>query len=110
MHVCTPKLLYYIKIKINIKTGTSQSTERLQAPWGLFSAKFKATANELHQEKSQLFLEKNPKTWTAIGNKFAPPYAILYMAGLEEKLLEIFEKNPMIWWRYKEYIFHLGTW
>ena len=34
--------------------GTSQSTERLQAPWGLFSAKFKATANELHQEKTQL--------------------------------------------------------
>ena len=41
-------------MKINIKTGTSQSTERLQAPWGLFSAKFKATANELHQEKTQL--------------------------------------------------------
>ena len=54
MHLCTPKLIYYIKIKINIKTGTSQSAERLQAPWGLFSAKFKATANELHQEKTQL--------------------------------------------------------
>ena len=34
--------------------GTSQNAERLQAPWGLFSAKFKATANELHQEKTQL--------------------------------------------------------
>ena len=34
--------------------GISQSAERLQAPWGLFSAKFKATANELHQEKNQL--------------------------------------------------------
>ena len=54
MHLCTPKSIYYIKIKINIKTGTSQSTERLQARWGLFSAKFKATANELHQEKTQL--------------------------------------------------------
>ena len=95
---------------MKIKTETSQSAECLQAPWGLFSASFKAAANELHQEKTQLFLEKNPKTWTAIGNKFAPPYAILYMAGLKEKLLEIFEKNPMIWWRYKEYIFHLGTW
>ena len=30
--------------------GTSQSAERLQAPWDLFSAYFKATANELHQE------------------------------------------------------------
>ena len=54
MHLCTPKLIYYIKIKINIKTGTSQSVEGLQAPWGLFSAKFKATANELYQEKTKL--------------------------------------------------------
>ena len=30
------------------------------------------------------------KRGTAIGTKFAPPYAILYMADLEEKLLEIF--------------------
>ena len=41
-------------MKMNIKTGTSQNAERLQAPWALFSAKFKATANELHQEKTQL--------------------------------------------------------
>ena len=33
------------------------------------------------------------KHGTAIGTKFAPPYAILYMADLEEKLLEIFEKK-----------------
>ena len=39
---------------MNIKTETSQSAERLEAPWGLFSAKFKATANEIHQEKTQL--------------------------------------------------------
>ena len=34
------------------------------------------------------------KRGTAIGTKFAPPYAILYMADLEEKLLEIFGKKP----------------
>ena len=33
------------------------------------------------------------KRGTAIGTKFAPPYAILFMADLEEKLLGIFEKN-----------------
>ena len=33
------------------------------------------------------------KRGTAIGTKFAPPYAILYMADLQEKLLEIFEKK-----------------
>ena len=34
---------------------------------------------------------------TAIGAKFAPPYAILFMADLEEKTLSAFEKKPMIW-------------
>ena len=33
------------------------------------------------------------KRGTAIGTKFVPPYAILFMADLEEKLLGIFEKN-----------------
>ena len=33
------------------------------------------------------------KRGTAIGTKFAPPSAILYMADLKEKLLEIFEKK-----------------
>ena len=53
-NLCIPKLIYYIKIKININTRTSQSAEALEAPGGLFSAKFKATPNELHQEKTQL--------------------------------------------------------
>ena len=29
------------------------------------------------------------------------------MADLEEKLLEIFEKKPMIWWRYIDDIFFI---
>ena len=33
--------------------GISQSAERLQALWGLFSGKFKVTTNELSQEKTQ---------------------------------------------------------
>ena len=37
-----------------MKTETSRSVEHIQAPWGLFSEKFKATANELHQDKTQL--------------------------------------------------------
>ena len=31
---------------------------------------------------------------TAIGNKFAPPYAILLMGYLEDKILNFFLKNP----------------
>ena len=51
--------------------------------------------------------ESKQKCGTAIGTKFAPPYGILCMAHLEEKLLEIFEKKPMIWWRYIDNIFFI---
>ena len=39
------------------------------------------------------------KRGTAIRTRFASPYAILFMAGFEEKMLESFVKNPMTWWR-----------
>ena len=56
------------------------------------------------------FFEFDQKTFkqvrgTAIGTKFAPPYAILFMADLEEKILNAFEEKPMIWWRYIDDIF-----
>ena len=38
-----------------------------------------------------------------LSNRFAPPYAILF----EEKMLESFEKKPMIWWRYIDDIFFI---
>ena len=44
---------------------------------------------------------------TAIGAKFAPPYAILFMADLEEKIHSASEKKPMIWWRYIDDIFFI---
>ena len=47
------------------------------------------------------------KRGTAIGTKFALPYAIFFMADLKEKLLEIFEKKTMIWWRYIDDIFFI---
>ena len=47
------------------------------------------------------------KRGTAIGTKFAPPYAILFMADFEEKMLERLEKKPMIWWRYIDDIFFI---
>ena len=45
------------------------------------------------------------KRGTATGTKFAPPYTILLMAEFEEKMLESFEKKPIIWWRYIDDIF-----
>ena len=42
---------------------------------------------------------------TAIGTKFAPSYAILFMAALEQKLLSDAQYKPWIWWRYIDDIF-----
>ena len=36
---------------------------------------------------------KKQKEGTAIGTKFAPPYAIIFMAALEEEILESLIKN-----------------
>ena len=64
--------------------------------------------NNIFEFDDKTFKKKTKKKrGTAIGTKFAPPYAILYMADLKEKLLEIFEKKPMIWWRYIDDIFFI---
>ena len=47
------------------------------------------------------------KRGTAIGTKFAPPYSILFMAELEEKIIKESEYKPYLWWRYIDDIFFL---
>ena len=47
------------------------------------------------------------KRGTAIGTKFAPPYSILFMAELEEKILEKVDNKPYLWWRYIDDIFFI---
>ena len=44
---------------------------------------------------------------TAIGTKFAPPYTVLFMAALEEKILSKVKKKPSVWWRYINDIFFI---
>ena len=44
---------------------------------------------------------------TAIGTKFAPMYAITFMADLEERILKDIELKPHIWWRYTDDIFFI---
>ena len=44
---------------------------------------------------------------TAIGAKFATPYAVLFMAAFEEKILSKVEKKPSFWWRYIDDIFSI---
>ena len=44
---------------------------------------------------------------TAIDTKFAPPYAVLFMVALEEKVLSKAKKKPSVWWRYVNDIFFI---
>ena len=42
---------------------------------------------------------------TAMGTKFAPSYAILAMAELEQMALEKYHLEPTVWWRYIDDVF-----
>ena len=42
---------------------------------------------------------------TTIGTKYAPPYAIIFMADLDERILKDIELKPRIWCRYIDDIF-----
>ena len=46
---------------------------------------------------------------TAIGTKCAPPYSILFLADLEEKLLHSYDFKPSVWWRYIDDVFFIST-
>ena len=46
---------------------------------------------------------------TAIGTKFAPPYANIFMAGLEEEIFKNPKFKPFLWLRYLGDIFCLWT-
>ena len=45
---------------------------------------------------------------TAIGTKFAPPYACIYMDQVEQKFLAMQINQPLIWFRYIDDIFLYG--
>ena len=46
---------------------------------------------------------------TAIGNKFAPPYACIYMDKTETNFLKTQELQPFVWLRYTDDIFFIWT-
>ena len=53
--------------------------------------------------------EYQQKSGTAIGTKFAPSYACIYMYEVEQKFLETQSKKPLIWLRYIDDIFFIWT-
>ena len=46
---------------------------------------------------------------TAIGTKCAPSYAILFLAALEQRLLDHHVEKPWLWWRYINDVFLVWT-
>ena len=42
---------------------------------------------------------------TKIGAKCAPPYCILFLADLDEKLQHFYDFKPSVWWRYIDDVF-----
>ena len=46
---------------------------------------------------------------TAIGTKFAPPYACIYMNKTETDFLKTQEPQPFVWLRYIDNIFFIWT-
>ena len=63
---------------------------------------------------SNNFFEFNSGTFqqisgTAIGTKFAPPYACIYMDQVEQKFLATQINQPLVWLRYIDDIFFIWT-
>ena len=49
------------------------------------------------------------KLGTAIGTKFAPAYANLFMTWLEERLLDASPDKPLVWMRFIDDVFFIWT-
>ena len=58
--------------------------------------------NNYFEHASKVFKQEQG---TAIGAKFAPSYAIVYMGEFEENAIDDFPLKPWVWWRYIDDIF-----
>ena len=54
--------------------------------------------NDIFVFEEKTFKQFKQKRGTIIRTTFVPAYAILFMVGLEKKMLETFEENSMIWY------------
>ena len=51
---------------------------------------------------------KHQISGTAIGTKFAPTYACIFMDEIETKFLETQEFQPLVWFRYIDDVFFIS--
>ena len=73
--------------------------------WNYILAKFVLKNN---------YIEFNSKvkqqiSGTAIGTKFAPPYACMFMDKVEASFLEAQEMKPLVWFPYTDDVFFIWT-
>ena len=61
-----------------------------------------ALKNNIFESDQKTFKQRRG---TAIGTKFAPPSSLLFMADFQKKMLESFQKKPIIWWRHIDDVF-----
>ena len=67
-----------------------------------------ALRNSVFEHNTRYFKQFQGRT---IGNKFAPPYTILFMGFLEDKVLNYFVEKPLVWWPlHLRYFYNLATW
>ena len=52
---------------------------------------------------------KQQISWTAVGTKFAPPYACIFMDQVETDFLQTQKFQPLVWFRYIDDIFFIWT-
>ena len=62
--------------------------------------------NNLFEFNSKVFQQISG---TAIGTKFAPPYACIYMDRVEQDFLETQKLQPLLWLKYIDDIFFIWT-
>ena len=82
--------------RLNMRENQSVPTEALV---DLASLVLK---NNFFEHNGKIFHQKQG---TAMGTKFAPPYAISFMADFEEKAMADFDLKPFVWWRYIDDVF-----
>ena len=90
-----------IRKALNTRQNPSISTESLVGLGKL------VLENNVFEFNGKVYRQK---LGTAIGTKFAPAYANLFMSSLEEEMMSSFEVRPWVWYRYIDYIFCLDAW
>ena len=86
---------------LNNRTNKSISTEDL-----VKMAKF-VLKNNYFKSNSKV---KQQISGTAIGTKFTPPYACIFMDEVETSFIETQEMKPLVWFRYIDDVFYLDPW